>query len=105
MAMPDGVAALLRLAEAPSKALSRRVYNIGAFAPSAGEILQSTKRAFPKADVSFVPDVKRQGIIDGWPEDVDDDAARADWGWKPAFGLARAFSEYLVPAITKRYRG
>ena len=104
MAMPDGVDALLRLATAPAKALTRRVYNIGAFAPSAGEILQFTKKAFPKADVAFKPDVKRQGIIDGWPEDVNDDAARSDWGWKPAFLMERAFSEYLIPAITKRYR-
>ena len=53
--------------------------------------------------MAFKPDVKRQGIIDGWPEDVNDDAARNDWGWKPAFGMERAFSEYLIPAVTKRY--
>jgi nucleoside-diphosphate-sugar epimerase len=103
MAMPDGVDALLKLAAAPAKLLTRRVYNIGAFAPSAGEILQFTRKDFPKADVTFKPDAKRQGIIDGWPEDVNDDAARKDWGWKPAFGMERAFSEYLIPAITKRY--
>lgn len=104
MAMPDGVDALLRLATAPAEKLTRRVYNISAFAPSAGEILQLTTRSFPKADVTFKPDVKRQGIIDGWPEDVNDDAARKDWGWKPAFGMERAFSEYLIPAITRRYK-
>jgi len=104
MAMPDGVDALLQLQAAPAAKLSRRVYNIGAFAPSAGEILGITKRSFPKADVTFKPDVKRQGIIDGWPEDVIDDAARKDWGWKAAFDMERAFSEYLMPAITKRYR-
>ncbi len=103
MAMPDGVTALLQLAAAPAKKLTRRVYNIGAFAPSAGEILAFTKKAFPKAAVTFSPDQKRQGIIDGWPEDVNDDAARVDWGWKPAFGLERAFAEYLLPAITRRY--
>jgi len=103
MAMPDGVDALLTLAAAPAAKLTRRVYNIGAFAPSAGEILEVTKRAFPKADVTFRPDVKRQGIVDGWPEDVDDDAARRDWGWKPGFDMRRAFAEYLLPAITKRY--
>ena len=103
MAMPDGVDALLKLQDAPAAALTRRVYNIGAFAPSAGEILAITKRSFPKADVTFKPDVKRQGIIDGWPEDVSDDAARQDWGWKPSFDLERAFAEYLIPAITRRY--
>ena len=104
MAMPDGVDALLALAAAPRASLKRRVYNIGAFAPSAGEILAITRRSFPMAEVTFQPDVKRQGIIDTWPADVDDAAARADWGWKPAFGFERAFSEYLIPAITRRYR-
>jgi nucleoside-diphosphate-sugar epimerase len=104
MAMPDGVDALLTLAAAPRASLKRRVYNIGAFAPSAGEIVEITRRSFPKADVTFTPDVKRQGIIDTWPADVDDSAARLDWGWRPAFGMERAFAEYLIPAITRRYR-
>lgn len=103
MAMPDGVDALLKLQNAPASALTRRVYNIGAFAPSAGEILAITKRTFTKADVTFRPDVKRQGIVDGWPEDVNDDAARKEWGWKAAFDLERAFADYLVPAIKRRY--
>src|SRR5512136_1024045 len=38
MAMPDAIASLLRLQSAPRKALTRTVYNIGAFSPSAGEI-------------------------------------------------------------------
>src|SRR5205807_1117423 len=31
--------------------------------------------------------------------------ARADWGWAPAYDFARAFDEYLIPAVTRRYRG
>ena len=38
MAMPDGVEALLQLAAAPREALTRTVYNVGAFNPSAEEI-------------------------------------------------------------------
>src|SRR5213595_1221631 len=38
MTMPDAVEAILRLADAPRGLLSRTVYNIGAFAPSAGEV-------------------------------------------------------------------
>jgi hypothetical protein len=53
--------------------------------------------------VTFAPDTKRQGIIDSWPENVDDSAARADWGWAPAYDLKRAFNEYLIPAVARRY--
>ncbi len=104
MAMPDGVAALLRLAAAPRVHLTRTVYNVGAFNPSADEIRQLVLAAFPGAQITFQPDLKRQGIVDSWPADVDDSSARRDWGYAPQYDLIRAFSEYLIPTIRQRYR-
>jgi nucleoside-diphosphate-sugar epimerase len=103
MAMPDGVQALLRLASAPRDALGRTAYNLAAFNPSADEIRQEVVRAFPGAAITWRPDVKRQGIVDSWPEAVDDAAARADWGFEPAYDFSRAFRDYLIPTIRKRY--
>jgi len=103
MAMPDAVDALLRLAGAPRPALGRVVYNVGAFNPSAREIRDQVQAAFPGAKVDFAPDPKRQRIVDSWPEDVDDSAARRDWGFAPRYDLERAFSEYLTPTIRRRY--
>jgi hypothetical protein len=48
-------------------------------------------------------DVKRQAIVDSWPSDVDDSAARRDWGFSPAYDFERAFSEYLIPTIRRKY--
>ena len=104
MAMPDGVDALIRLAAAPTQSLTRTVYNVGAFNPSADEIRARVLAAFPGADVRFEPHLKRQQIVDSWPADVDDSAARRDWGFAPRYDEARAFSEYLVPTIRERYR-
>jgi threonine 3-dehydrogenase len=78
---------------------------VTSFSLSAQEIYERVKRAFPNAEVSFKPDRKRQGIVDTWPADVDDSAARRDWGWQPAYDVERAFDEYLVPAVMKRYAG
>ena len=103
MAMPDGVEALLKLAAAPRERLTRSVYNVGAFNPSAAEIRDLVLEAFPGAAVSFSPALKRQRIVDSWPEDVDDGAARRDWDFAPRYDLQRAFSEYLLPTIRKRY--
>jgi len=58
---------------------------------------------FPDADITFAPDLKRQAIVDSWPADVDDTAARHDWAFAPRYDLDRAFAEYLVPNIRKRY--
>jgi nucleoside-diphosphate-sugar epimerase len=103
MAMPDGVDALLKLAAAPRESLRGCVYNVGAFNPSAGEIRDIVAGAFPGAQITFRVDAKRQGIVDSWPADVDDGAARREWGYAPRYDLERAFSEYLIPTIGKRY--
>jgi nucleoside-diphosphate-sugar epimerase len=104
MAMPDGVEALLRLAAAPRERLSRFVYNVAAFSPTAAEMRDLVLEAFPQAEISFEPHLKRQQIIDSWPGDVDDSAARRDWGFDPRYDLRRAFADYLIPTIRKRYR-
>jgi threonine 3-dehydrogenase len=103
MVMPDAIAALLRLEAAPQESLSLPVYNITAFNPSASEIRDIVVRAFPKAAVTFHPDDRRQVILDSWPADVDDASARRDWGQKPEYDLGRAFEQYLIPDIRKRY--
>jgi nucleoside-diphosphate-sugar epimerase len=104
MAMPDGVEALLTLAQAPRDGLTRTAYNVSAFNPSAEEIRDIVLTAFPGADLSWQNDVRRQGIVDSWPADVDDTAARRDWGFAPRFDFERAFAEYLIPTIRKRYQ-
>jgi nucleoside-diphosphate-sugar epimerase len=105
MAMPDAVTALLRLTEAPQEALSRLVYNVTSFSLSAAEFREEVLKFFPQAQISFGPDVKRQGIVDSWPADLDDSAGRRDWDWQPDYDLERSFNEYLVPNITKMYQG
>lgn len=105
MAMPDGVDALLQLAAAPRERLTRTAYNLSAFNPSAEEIRDEVVRAFPGAAIPWKTDEKRQGIVDSWPEDVDDSAARRDWGFAPAYDFRRAFNEYLIPTIKARYGG
>jgi threonine 3-dehydrogenase len=104
MAMPDAVDALIQLATAPRQRLSRTAYNLSAFSPTAEQIGDVVLSAFPEAQISWQIDAKRQGIVDSWPADVDDSAARRDWGFAPYFDFARAFDEYLIPTIRERYR-
>jgi len=103
MAMPDAIKALLKLAETPREKLTKLAYNIAAFNPSAGETYDIIKNTFPNSKITFKPDLKRQKIVDSWPEDVNDTAARTDWNWQPDFDLDRAFADYLIPTIYKRY--
>ncbi len=103
MAMPDAVDAILRLVRAEPAKLTKTTYNIGAFNPSAGEVGELVRRSFPGAQIAYAPDLKRQAIVDSWPADVDDDAARADWGYAPKYDLELGFGDYLIPTIRRRY--
>ena len=103
MAMPDAIKSILALVEAKREKLSRLVYNVSSFSLSAGEFRQQALKAFPGGPITFKPDVKRQGIVDSWPEDIDDDQARHDWGWKPDYDADRFFEAYLLPNIRKMY--
>jgi nucleoside-diphosphate-sugar epimerase len=103
MTMPDAVEALLRLDGAEASRLTTRVYNIAAFSPSAAELKDAVVSHFPEARITFEPVPWRQAIVDTWPASVDDSKARRDWGHAPRHRLAEAMSEYLVPALVKRY--
>ena len=104
MAMPDAIDALLKLSTAAPNRLSCSAYNVKAFNPSADEIRASALRAFPEATITYRLDAKRQRIVDSWPEDVDDNAARRDWDFAPSYDFDRAFHEYLIPNIHDRHR-
>ena len=92
------------LLDAPRESLTLPSYNVGAFSLSAAEFATRVKNAFPGAEITFAPDAARARIVDSWPEDVDDTAARTDWNWAPQYGIDRAFDEYLVPSIRARYQ-
>ncbi len=103
MAMPDAIAALLDLLDAPADALTGHVYNVASFSATAGELARRVAEALPAARIDFAPDPRRQAIVDSWPEDVDEGRAARDWGFRRADDVARAFEEYLLPAVTRRH--
>ena len=105
MAMPDAIKSLLLLTQAPRETLRHTVYNVTSFSLSAEEFRRLVLESFPQAQITYKPDLKRQAIVDSWPADLDDSAARRNWGWSPDYDVERSFNEYLVPNIRKRYQG
>jgi len=103
MAMPDAIKSLLMLLDVPRENLHHQVYNIAAFALTAGEFRDRALKAFPGAQITFEPNPRRQGIVDSWPEDVDDSLARSDWSWNPDYNANAFFDDYFLPEIRKRY--
>jgi len=103
MVMPDAVKSLIQLETANRECLSQLVYNVTSFSPTAQDFYIYVKNAFPSAEIEFIPDVNRQAIVDSWPAELNDNAARTDWNWEPDYDQSLAFNKYLIPAIKSRY--
>jgi threonine 3-dehydrogenase len=96
MYMDDAIRATLELMEAPAKKIKiRTAYNLAAMSFTPAEIAASIKKQIPGFSISYAPDF-RQKIAAGWPEQIDDSAARSDWGWKPKFDLGKMTKEMLL---------
>src|SRR3989344_1158824 len=104
MVMPDAVKSLLQLVEVPPEKLTQNVYNVSGFSATALEIAELVNKVYPDSAISYVPNPKRQKIVDSWPASIDDSAAKRDWGWKPDYNIERAFTEYLIPEIQNKYK-
>jgi nucleoside-diphosphate-sugar epimerase len=95
MYMPDAIRGTIELMEAPADKISiRHSYNLGSLSVSPLDIENSIRNHIPGFKANYQPDY-RQAIADSWPEGIDDSVARADWGWKPEFDLARMTADML----------
>ncbi|MCJ7623340.1 MAG: NAD-dependent epimerase/dehydratase family protein [Anaerolineaceae bacterium] len=103
MVMSDAIKSMIQLEASPKESLSQIVYNVSSFSPTAQEFSELVLQAYPQAQISFSPDYNRQKFVDTWPAEIDDSAARTDWGWHPEYDQEAAFKDILVPAVNKRY--
>lgn len=96
MYMDDAIRGTIELMEAPvEKIKSRMAYNLSAMSFSPKEIAASIQKHLPSFEISYAPDFRQQ-IADGWPQSIDDSAARADWGWKHNFDLDKMTTDMLM---------
>ena len=103
MTMPDAINAIIQVMKAPKEKLTRTVYNIRSFAPTAEGFKQKLMEFFPDAEIRYSINEKRQKMVDSWPADTDDSFAQNEWGWNPNHNLDNGLSEYLIPDLTKLY--
>lgn len=102
MYMDDAIRGTIELMESPAEKIkSRMAYNLSAMSFSPKEITTSIQKHIPDFSISYAPDFRQQ-IADGWPQSIDDEAARADWGWKPRFDLDAMTADMLLH-LQERY--
>ncbi len=86
----DVIEGILRLVDADPARLSRRVYNLHAFAPSTQDIAGAVSRLVPGFRYRFEPRDDVIAMLGALPSVLVDAGARRDWGWNPRFDLAAA---------------
>jgi nucleoside-diphosphate-sugar epimerase len=96
MYMDDAIRATLELMDTPFDSLgtSRGGYNIAGCSFTAGELVNSIQRHIPEFTCSFEPDV-RQNYADSWPDSIEDDMARKEWGWISKFDLDKIVDDMI----------
>jgi nucleoside-diphosphate-sugar epimerase len=95
MYMPDAIKATIELMEAAEEKITVRTsYNVSGMSFSPAEIAAEIKKHIPEFEMSYEPDY-RQAIADSWPQSIDDNVARRDWGWKEEFALPEMTKDML----------
>ena len=93
MYMDDAIEAILKIMTTKKENIKIRTsYNISAVSFTPKELEKQIKIYLPNFNVKFKPDY-RQKIADSWPDSIDDQEAKVDWGWKAKFNLEKLTSE------------
>jgi nucleoside-diphosphate-sugar epimerase len=102
MYMPDALRAILELMEAdPKRLVHRNSFNISAMNFTPERLAAEIRKHVPEFKLDYDVDPIRQAIADSWPRSIDDSAARAEWGWAPAYDVAAMTKDMLEKLGTK----
>jgi nucleoside-diphosphate-sugar epimerase len=95
MYMPDAIRATIELMEAPAEKIKiRSSYNLSAMSFTPKEIAAEIQKHIPDFTISYKPDFRQQ-IADSWPQSINDEQARTDWGWKNQYDLPTMVEDML----------
>ncbi len=89
MHIKDIVRSLIMLHDAPGEKLNARVYNLGQInpPPTAKDLVDTVKKHYPKAEITFKPDPAIMNILKNIPRIIRSDEAEAEWGWSLSYSL------------------
>ena len=87
MYMDDAIRATIELMEAPENDIKTRTsYNLAGVSFTPKDLASLINERIPKFGIDYAPDY-RQAIAATWPESIDDQVAKKEWGWKERYDL------------------
>lgn len=105
MYMPDAIRAAIAVMEADSSRLTiRNAFNVTAMSFAPEDLCSEIQKSIPDFTMEYKVDPVRQAIADSWPNNMDDGAAREQWGWKPEYNLSSMTRDMLDKLARKLTR-
>ena len=96
MYMPDAVKAAIDIMEAdPERLRHRNAFNVTAMSFCPEDLAGYIRAHIPAFEIDYAVDPLRQAIANSWPNNMEDYAARVEWGWEPLYGIEEMTSEML----------
>ncbi len=103
MYMDDAIKATIGIMQAPCEKIKIRTsYNLSSLHFNPKQLENEIKKHFEDFKIIYKPD-ERDELAKGWPESINDDCARKDWGWEPNFNLSQMVSDIILN-LTNRYK-
>ncbi len=101
--MSDAIDATLKLMETPEHQLSiHSSYNIGGYSHTPEDFYNNIKKHIPSFRIDYNPDF-RQAIAASWPDSIDDQLSRRDWGYDPKCKLEE-MTKIMLRQIKKQLK-
>ena len=103
MYMPDALNAAIHIMEAdPSCLIHRNSFNVTAMHFAPVDIYAEIKKHKPDFVMEYQVEPTKQAIAESWPNWMDDECARKEWGFKPSFDL-QSMTLDMLDVLEKRY--
>jgi nucleoside-diphosphate-sugar epimerase len=104
MYMPDAIKGAVDLMEAePARLKHRNAFNVTAMSFGPEMIAAEIKKHIPEFTIDYKVDPVKQAIADSWPNNMDDSAAKEEWGWNPEYGLSE-MTDDMIAVLSKKLK-
>lgn len=100
MLMSDCLKSTFDLLEADDSKLTDRSFNVTAMSFTPEELAAEIKKYIPDFNIVYEPDF-RDKIARSWPQSLDDNEARKQWGWDPEFKFEKMV-EVMIEGISQK---
>jgi threonine 3-dehydrogenase len=94
----DAARAMIQLGEAPLEEIKTVNYLVDGVkpTPTAGQLADSVRSRIPGARINFEPNAIMQAVIDQAVRPLDDQRARDEWHWQPAYDQEAIVDDFLA---------